>query len=281
MARTASGPGCTMNVTFGATYAYIDGSYGEDGATWGCSADGGETFSWWTSQGVADHTAFSGYTLCDWADMTKENHTFILKNSPNGKSQVIVKSFNAGSISSDDLGITTEKVSFATTEQPSSSVVSSSAVSSGSSASTGTFGGTTSAATASTSAGSFASTSISNAQSSSLSTTISSTSSSSSSSDTTVSTSTVFVLIAAVVCGIVVMCLIAALCLRTKPQKGREANPVRLSKSKREALREKMKESTDEEDDDGGGALPAQTRRTGGLDIGKAGSWAEVGVTDG
>ncbi|GAA5905539.1 hypothetical protein JCM6882_004779 [Rhodosporidiobolus microsporus] len=170
--------------------------------TWGCSANGGETFTWYYEP---DPPMLEFVVL----------HTIVVSNSPgaNGNTALRVASFafDVGT----SIGTTLTPVNFSTTAEPPPPSSTSTTTTSSSEDSTSR----STAAAATKHAGS--SIIENNVQSTSISTSIPRESSSSDSSLLGGSNLT-FILIASVVGAIVIICLVAALCLRTKPKEGRE-----------------------------------------------------------
>ncbi|GAA6039981.1 hypothetical protein JCM8097_002650 [Rhodosporidiobolus ruineniae] len=241
--RTTRGASCQVESSFYGTWFHLDGSYGEDGSIWGCSPDNGASWTWYSSQGLANTHAGGYWEMCAFSEMTDEQHTIILKNSPAGKSEIMVQYIAGGSVDGTSTA-TLDGVIFSTTSAPKSVTLSTASSSTqapsttAAPSSSSSDGGETAA-----SSSSLAATSTAFTGGTTLASSISLPSSSSSSSDNSssdgLSPTTIVGLIASIVGGIVVVALVAALCLRTKPKKGNEeAEADRLLKSREKRLQE-------------------------------------------
>ncbi|GAA5869514.1 hypothetical protein JCM1840_004443 [Sporobolomyces johnsonii] len=215
-ARVTTGAGCTASFKFTGISGMIQGSTNPNGTSWGCSIDGGTTWTYFTTGKTADGNWGVGI-LCGYGLLEEsQEHQLMIKNSPAGGTQLVLDSFQGGGSGSSTMKLTTSnQVTYLTIAAPQTTdwaSTTSTSTASSQSPTTSSTGPTASSVT---------SVSSSESSSSSLSTTISSSSSSDSSSSVASSTG-IFITIAVALLGIVVACAIATICLRTKPKPGRE-----------------------------------------------------------
>ncbi|GAA6011558.1 hypothetical protein JCM10207_002658 [Rhodosporidiobolus poonsookiae] len=205
--KTASGKGCTAQLIVTGTSAKIfGGSDKNDGMAWGCTDNYGATYDGHSHDAVEGEYSWDFLDLCTAEDLDTELSQSLWVQNQQDTTLYIFNATVTGIPSNDTLSS------------------SSSASSSTKASATSTSSTPSSSAVASTSAvaSSSVATTQSEVQSTALSTSLSPSATSSSSDDSLGSNTVVFASIIGVVLAIVILCLIVALCFRTKPAQGRE-----------------------------------------------------------